>query len=123
MTKREQTAAWKKRNANRVRELNRASYARRFAKSPKAFRGYNNAFAAKRRALMATLKGKPCADCDVTYPYYVMQFDHRDPSLKLFEVGRKRLCAMPALLAEIEKCDVVCANCHAERTHRRRAIA
>jgi hypothetical protein len=59
----------------------------------------------------------PCADCGETDPL-VLEFDHlRD---KLFNVGS----ALPyrnweSILAEIEKCDVVCANCHRRRTGRR----
>ncbi len=63
---------------------------------------------------------KPCADCGNKYPYYVMDFDHLDMTTKLNEVnflsstGRIR-----ALKEEIVKCELVCANCHRERTHLR----
>lgn len=30
----------------------------------------------KLRKYVRTLKDKDCADCNVRYPYYVMQFDH-----------------------------------------------
>lgn len=60
-------------------------------------------------------------DCGVQYPYWVMQFDHRPDEVKEFTIGAsvdKRSKA--AVMAEIAKCDVVCANCHADRTHQRR---
>lgn len=76
-------------------------------------------FSAKRRALISEYKSVPCADCGVEYPPYVMQFDHlRD---KLYEIADNYRMALDKLLIEIEKCDVVCANCHAERTERRRS--
>lgn len=56
-------------------------------------------------------------DCGVEYASYVMQYDHRDPATKCFTIS-----AAPGkytadeVLDEIAKCDVVCANCHAERT-------
>ncbi len=68
------------------------------------------------------LKDNPCTDCNVRYPYYVMQFDHLDPDLKDFNVGTvaNRDFSISAVKKEIEKCELVCANCHAERTHQRR---
>lgn len=65
---------------------------------------------------MDELKSMPCTDCGVKYPPYVMHFDHRDPSTKLFNIGHIVTRSMTLILAEIEKCDLVCANCHAERT-------
>lgn len=59
----------------------------------------------------------PCVDCGESDPL-VLEFDHlRD---KTFNIAR----AMPdrgwdSILAEIEKCEVVCANCHRRRTLRR----
>lgn len=72
------------------------------------------------REIVATAKDRPCADCGVRYPPYVMQFDHLGD--KLWDVGNMRSgrFSTARVLAEIQKCEVVCANCHAERTHRRR---
>ena len=61
-------------------------------------------------------KDKPCADCGVKYPHYVMDLDHngQEKVIKIAQsVGR---VSDERLLAEIAKCDVVCANCHRERT-------
>jgi hypothetical protein len=69
------------------------------------------------------LKNKPCADFKQTYPYFVMDFDHRDDEVKLFEIAddlATRVVSTYAKLdAEIAKCDVVCANCHRIRTQAR----
>jgi formate-dependent nitrite reductase cytochrome c552 subunit len=50
-----------------------------------------------------------------------MDFDHRDPSEKRFRVTAGCVMLLPRdrLLAEIAKCDVVCANCHRMRTRQR----
>lgn len=62
------------------------------------------------------LRTHPCIDCgcsDIT----VLEFDHRDPSLKTETVGRLKASATSSMvLREIEKCDVRCANCHRRRT-------
>jgi hypothetical protein len=53
-----------------------------------------------------------------------MDFDHRDPSEKLSGVTRMiGRSGTPRILAEVAKCDIVCANCHRTRTFTRRADA
>jgi hypothetical protein len=74
------------------------------------------------RRIIREAKNRPCSDCGVQYPVYVMDFDHRDGGEKRFNIGRDALggrCTVEALRDEIEKCDVVCANCHRMRTHGR----
>jgi len=61
---------------------------------------------------------KPCTDCGKTYPTFVMQFDHIG-SDKVKDVSKLKAHKRELLLAEIAKCEVVCANCHAIRTHNR----
>ena len=71
------------------------------------------------RQLINEAKSKPCADCGMTYPFYVMDFDHReDKNFAISQAWRAR--SWSEVLAEIEKCDVVCANCHRERTYHRK---
>ena len=78
----------------------------------------NQRYRLNRIKLIAYYKDKPCADCQMFYPYYVMHFDHRDPSKKSFTIGNKTEINKKKLIEEIKKCDVVCANCHSERTHK-----
>ena len=66
----------------------------------------------------------PCADCRVFFPYVAMSFDHPPGADKAGDVskmakGNGHLSGRARLLAEIEKCDLVCLNCHALRTHER----
>lgn len=70
------------------------------------------------RRVIREVKSKPCADCGVSYPYFVMDFDHRDD--KQFTISRPTSYHnIGQLMAEIAKCDIVCANCHRIRTHSR----
>ena len=73
------------------------------------------------RQIARDARKRPCLDCGVEYPWYVMEFDHRPGEVKLGEVTQfaKDAVAESRLLAEIEKCDVVCSNCHKERTYSR----
>lgn len=74
------------------------------------------------REMLRAAKNVPCLDCGVKYPFYVMQFDHRDGSTKtltLGAIGSRGAYSLERVAREIAKCDVVCANCHAERTWQR----
>ncbi|HEV8656101.1 MAG TPA: hypothetical protein VGR85_11380, partial [Candidatus Limnocylindria bacterium] len=75
--------------------------------------GYRDA---NRALLLAYLLQHPCIDCGVGNPV-LLDFDHRDPSTKRSEVARLASCKpWPQVLAEIQKCDVRCANCHRRKT-------
>ncbi len=78
----------------------------------------NRNWSARQTALMREAKEAPCADCGIQYPPWVMQFDHVRGA-KEFNLANARKIGLARIRAEIEKCDVVCANCHAERTHSR----
>jgi hypothetical protein len=76
---------------------------------------------AANRAFFRSLKdNQPCLDCGVRYPYYVLDYDHREPDMKRIACSNVGRNARNTVLAEISKCDLVCANCHRERTHRQR---
>lgn len=65
-------------------------------------------------------KDKPCLDCGIKYPYFVMDFDHRPEEEKSFDVANSQMKkGWSKIEAEIAKCDVVCSNCHRLRTHSR----
>lgn len=70
------------------------------------------------RQMVRDRKSIPCMDCGLEYPYYAMHFDHVDPSVKVDTISRIVNSGNLKLLGEeLQKCEVVCANCHAERTH------
>ena len=67
--------------------------------------------------LVQFLRSHPCADCGETDPV-VLEFDHlADKSFDMSRGVRDR--NWDAVLREMAKCDVVCANCHRRRTARR----
>lgn len=65
---------------------------------------------------MQKAKNVPCADCGKSYPYYVMDFDHVRGT-KVLRISAMQDRKLEVLEEEIAKCDVVCANCHRERTY------
>lgn len=70
---------------------------------------------AAREFVLNYLLEHPCVDCREDDPI-VLEFDHQFD--KTMEVGRLMNggYSQERILEEIEKCEVVCANCHRRRT-------
>jgi hypothetical protein len=65
----------------------------------------------KRTLFTSKLKSIPCFVCKKRFPPCAMQFDHVRGK-KLTEISKLRHRGYKTLKAEIEKCEVLCANCH-----------
>jgi hypothetical protein len=75
----------------------------------------------EKRKFINKIKDKPCADCGIKYPYYVMDLDHKRGTNKINDVGymTSRNWSLEKIKREAGKCEVVCANCHRIRTFRK----
>ena len=78
----------------------------------------------KMRDLVWSLKDKPCADCGHKYSPWIMQFDHlpgfvKDATVQFMWTNGY---SEERIRAEVAKCEVVCANCHADRTYKRTGL-
>jgi hypothetical protein len=72
-------------------------------------------------SLLDRLRDVRCADCGGQFEACAMDFDHRDPAAKQYTVTRMiGRAGTERILAEVAKCDTVCANCHRLRTFDRR---
>lgn len=77
---------------------------------------YSKRHRAKIREYVASFKvGKSCLYCGESHPA-CLDFHHRDPSEKSFEVGaaHENNRSRESILREVAKCDIVCRNCHAK---------
>jgi len=105
------------------RECNARSAARWAAKNPDKAKAARKRWQAQRtrqaRRMVQEAKNQPCEDCGIQYPHYIMDLDHRDPEDKVMSVASMvgQQTSLERLAAEIAKCDVVCSNCHRERTY------
>ena len=84
-------------------------------------RKYQKKVAPLNREFMDFVKEEAgCHDCGEYYPSYVMDYDHVRGK-KMFNISKARSGQrnFMAMVREILKCEVVCANCHRERTHNR----
>lgn len=111
-----QTKAWKKAK----RSTDPAYFRRWYQKNKKAILAQQKTLRDNKRAFVAAFKNSPCLDCDGEFPPYVMEFDHvRGRKILAISTMVSRSFSLDAIRKEIAKCDVVCANCHRERTHKR----
>lgn len=59
--------------------------------------------------------GGKCADCGYNKSIAPLQFHHTDPSKKDFNIGRYLGNSWAGILEELNKCILLCANCHCVR--------
>lgn len=84
------------------------------------YKSRNKTYRQKVRDLVKEIKEKnPCTDCNIFFPYYVMQFDHINDNKIKTVAYFTNYGTVDQTLEEIEKCELVCANCHAKRTWER----
>jgi len=94
-------------------QLNAAAYKRRVAGNNIRLR-INT-----RRRLREYLSLQRCVDCGLQ-DIATLEFDHRQSSQKTADISFmvQRAFAWRTIMQELDKCDVVCANCHRRRTAR-----
>ena len=69
----------------------------------------------KIREMAVAYKGGRCQLCGYTRCIAALEFHHPDPSKKDFGISLNGLTrAWTKVKAEVEKCALVCANCHRE---------
>jgi hypothetical protein len=106
--------------ASKDLEKERACISRWYENHREVYRAKNKHKKEMLRSVMREHKSKPCIDCGGEFPFYVMGFDHREDETKTSHVSRMiEKMSLQKLVEEIEKCDVVCANCHRIRTYER----
>lgn len=102
----EYQAQWYKDNKSRYLEINK-----------KSRRRYKQDICG---AIQVLKENTPCTDCGKFYRAWVMEFDHvRGVKYDCISSMLARSMSMQKILDEIVKCDLCCANCHRERTHKR----
>lgn len=100
-------------------EDQRVASKRHYEANKNKYKARNKIYRSSIREFVQKIKeSNPCVDCGVSYPYYVMDFDHLEDKQEginfLVSTGR-----IGALKQEMLKCEIVCANCHRSRSYRR----
>lgn len=73
------------------------------------------------RVWLDSLKTKPCTDCGQVLHPMAMDFDHVQ-GVKEYGISNIYTWGRDKVLSEISKCELVCANCHRERTVSRQRV-
>ena len=63
-------------------------------------------------------KGGHCYDCGVAYPDFVFDFHHVNPEDRAYRGDVIRDIKWEAMKEELDKCVLLCANCHRIRHHK-----
>ena len=66
----------------------------------------------KRKLEAIEYKGGKCLDCGNVFPYFVYDFHHLDPNEKEMGWEKMRKVSKERLYAELDKCVLLCSNCH-----------
>ena len=67
--------------------------------------------------------GGKCKDCSGVYVRDVYDFHHRNPEEKDFSIGDGLLHKWEKIEPELDKCDLLCSNCHRIRHYEERIAA
>lgn len=72
--------------------------------------------ALSRKLQLVEMLGGKCSKCGYDKNLSALHFHHIDPSQKNFKLGMRILSnkRMEFILEELKKCELLCANCHAE---------
>lgn len=110
------TQIWRDANADKMRAYRRKHY--NANKQPYIDRAI--AQRKRRRVWGKTLKaGRHCMYCEESF-WACLEFHHRDAENKLFTIStaiNQNRVTQKSILIEIEKCNVVCSNCHRKIHH------
>lgn len=109
--------AAQKRYISRMRETN-PEVLKRWRKNTQKRQVGTVKFKTRRQKLrLVRMMGGCCSLCGYDKNLGAMDFDHRDPTTKKASVGLLLLGSFNKAYEEAKKCDLLCANCHRERTH------
>ena len=78
----------------------------------------NKVYIERNREFVNEIKAKGCVDCGLD-DIRVMEFDHLGDKVGNIADMVVAPVGLEKLAAEVEKCEVVCANCHRIRTYER----
>lgn len=112
---REYARNWRKDNIDESRRRSRESMRKWVAANPEKVREANRRLREKTKAWWDEYKSKlKCVTCGESHSA-CLDFHHRIPEEKTMNIShysKSSWLSKNKLLAELEKCDVLCANCH-----------
>ena len=100
------------------KECNRLSQKIQYSNNKTYYLDRNREHRSRNRELYRQSKeGKPCARCGGVFPQVVMDYDHLDPKTKRMCVAQMLGYSWADIQSEINKCELLCSNCHRIKTY------
>ncbi len=79
------------------------------------YRGVQRENARRLKIACVEYKGGQCQQCGYKKCLDALEFHHRDPKMKDIKISsQKTVCMHERLRRELDKCDLLCSNCHRE---------
>lgn len=103
--------AWNEKNKDRKKEKNKAWY----EKNKDRIKARTSARYEANRKYINKIKANPCSRCGGIFPPSAMEFHHIDPETKTDKKSGRGVdpsWCIEKINEEVEKCILVCANCH-----------
>jgi IS30 family transposase len=75
---------------------------------------YVNNFRKRLKIKSVDYKGGKCIKCGYNKCIAALEFHHRNPNNKDFEISSSKILSWNKIKIELDKCDLVCSNCHKE---------
>ena len=114
------------------KKINKEGFYKESWLSPKAYERFQHSskkaiskcharLVVERRQLLDKIKlEKGCKECGYKEYPVALDFDHINPKTKEFTIGTSYTSvSLKRLYKEIDKCQILCANCHRVKTHAR----
>ncbi len=113
-------SGWQKRQLRVARGLPPFTAREAAAESARNARRAGQRAAANSQFLTELKLASGCVDCGYNEHPAALDFDHLPGQVKHRGLARMLTVTRSTLLAEVAKCEIVCANCHRIRTWKRR---
>lgn len=98
-----------------IKDFSQAGRKYCYSCSPRGRKGDYTSLYKNIKIKLVEMKGGKCQKCGYDKCIGALQFHHRNPEEKSFELSMKSgHCTWEEMSKEAEKCDLLCANCHSE---------
>ena len=114
----ENTYGWRGQRACKICRAIRQKHWARYSERIPVYRARRREKYSLRRDELVKLLGGHCIDCGFSGHHSALDFDHRDPATKRLCLSGHWILTAPleAILEELQKCELRCANCHRIKT-------
>lgn len=107
---------YREKNLDKVRKLIKDYSVTYYEENKESIRYKQKQYIKSIKEKCITYLGGKCSKCSYNKCYKALHFHHKDPELKIDKVSSliKKRNDWDTIVKELDKCELLCANCHAE---------